>query len=205
MRIPLCIAIFLLIVCCNSKDNPTPAGPVFTGETKLTVQGYTGVMMEPFLCRNDSILFFNNSNDPAVNTDLHWAKKVNDSVFQYQGELQGVNTNSLDAVATMSNAGDFYFVSTRSYNQDLSTIYHGQFSNGSITGISLASGISKNQAGWVNFDVEVNASGDALYFVDGRFDQNGGPYEADLGIAQKSGIGVSAPSKTAPYPLVCKR
>ena len=79
-----------------------------------------------------------------------------------------------------------YFVSTKSYEQTFSTIYKGDFSGGNVTNIALLSGVSKNQAGWVNFDVEVSKDGNSLYFVDGRFDQNGGPYEADLVIAEKS-------------------
>ena len=31
----------------------------------------------------------------------------------------------------------------------------------------------------MNSDVEVSSDGNFLYFVDGRFDQHGGPYEAE--------------------------
>ncbi len=37
----------------------------------------------------------------------------------------------------------------------------------------------------MNFDVEVSKDGNSLYFVDGRFDQIGGPYEADIVLAEK--------------------
>ena len=47
--------------------------------------------------------------------------------------------------------------------------------------------ISLQTVGWVNFDVEVSSDGNTLYFVDGRFDENGGPYEADLVMAKKEG------------------
>ena len=49
-------------------------------------------------------------------------------------------------------------------------------------------GVSKLQADWVNFDVEVSADGQTLYFVDGQFDQTGNPKIADFVIAKKNGL-----------------
>jgi hypothetical protein len=45
------------------------------------------------------------------------------------------------------------------------------------------SGVSRQEAGWINFDVEVSKDGVALYFVDGIIGQNGIPTVADLAIA----------------------
>ncbi len=143
--------------------------------------------MEPFLTRDGSTLFFNNLNSAPENTNLHWAARVNDSTFQYNGELSGINTAALEAVASMDQSGKFYFVSDRIYSSTLSTIYSSGFINGTISNISLVDGVSKNQGGWINFDVEVNADGTTLYLVDGRFDQSGGPYESDFFVATKNG------------------
>ncbi|HEV8083627.1 MAG TPA: hypothetical protein VGP55_10515, partial [Chitinophagaceae bacterium] len=44
-------------------------------------------------------------------------------------------------------------------------------------------------AGWVNFDIEVSADGQSLYFVDAQFDQTGNPHSTDLIIAQKNATG----------------
>lgn len=49
-------------------------------------------------------------------------------------------------------------------------------------------GVSKNQVGWLNFDVEVSSDGNFLFIADGSFDENGGPHEANLVVAQKKGI-----------------
>ncbi len=162
---------------------------VFEGSQRVTVTGYTDHLMEPFLSRDGSVLLFNNSNDPSVNTNLHWAVRVNDSVFQYKGEISGVNTASLEGVPTLDQNGILYFVSTREYDQTLASIYQTIFTEGSATQPSQVGGISKNIAGWLNFDVEVSASGENLYFVDGRFDQNGGPYESDIVVARKESKG----------------
>ncbi|MGE0079561.1 MAG: hypothetical protein AB7S48_17000 [Bacteroidales bacterium] len=181
------IAITLILFAC-SKDDSEPASRLikFGQPQPVTISGYSADIMEPFLSADGETLFFNNSNHPSVNTNLHFAKRINDVTFEYQGELKGVNTESLDGVATMDNSNTFYFVSTRSYNQTLSIIYTGQFENDSVSNISLVLGITKNQVGWVNFDVEVSKDGNFLYFVDGRFDENGGPYEANIAIAEKT-------------------
>lgn len=152
---------------------------------QVTIIGYVSDIMEPFLSRDGQTLFFNNSNEPSVNTNLYYAEKLDDNTFVYRGEVFGVNTESLEGVPTMDSNGNFYFVSTRSYDQSLSTIYCGKFTNGNLSDVNLTSGLSQNQAGWVNFDVEISLDGNTLYAVDGRFDENGGPYESDLFLATK--------------------
>ncbi len=176
-----------MIVLCGCGDSSVPADLVFSKPQKVTILGYSGNSMEPFISRNTGTLFFNNLNSAPENTNLHWATRINDSTFQYKGELAGINTPALEAVASVDIQGTFYFVSDANYSNTLSTIYSSAYANGTISNIALVPGISKNLAGWLNFDVEVNASGSTLYYVDGRFDQAGGPYEADFAIATKSG------------------
>jgi hypothetical protein len=181
----LTFAFFVLILmACENKEATPSSNIVFKGSQQVTITGYTDHVMEPFLSRDGNTLMFNNSNE-AVNTNLHWAARVNDSTFEYKGEINGVNTASLEGVATMDMNGNLYFVSTRDYNLLLATLYQGNFDNGTVTNLTLVENISKYQAGWVNFDVEVDPSGETLYFVDGRFDQFGGPYEADIVLAKK--------------------
>jgi|SRR6185295_16567999 hypothetical protein len=161
----------------------------FANPERVAIRGYSGHAMEPFISRDGRYLFFNNSNDPSVNTNLHYAERINDITFKYQGEIKGVNSSLLDAVPTMDRDGKFYFVSTRSYTQTLSTIYRGRFAGGSVTGIDLVTGISEKILWHVNFDVEISASGDTLYFVDGIFRGKPVPEMADLAIAVRDGSG----------------
>lgn len=183
MKLSLVYIAFLLHSC--EKREATPSSLVsFEGEQKVTVTGYSDHIMEPFISRDGNMLMFNNSNE-APNTNLHWATRVNDSIFAYNGEINGVNTASLEGVPTIDSEGNFYFVSTRNYDQTLATLYQGIFSNGSVTNLKQVANIPRYQGGWVNFDVEVDSAGETLYFVDGRFDQSGGPYEADIDIARK--------------------
>jgi hypothetical protein len=102
----------------------------FTNLQAVTINGNRQDAMEPFLTRDGKVLFFNNSNAPTVDTNLFWATKVDDLTFQLEGEIGGVNGSALDAVASMDLSNNFYFVSTRSYDTTLSTIYSGNYSKG---------------------------------------------------------------------------
>ena len=172
--------IFLLV----ASDDPEFASP-----QSVTITGYSGEAMEPFLTRDGSILIFNNLNDPPSETDLHWAERIDDLTFAYRGKLQGANSPALDAVATVDSAGNIYFVTTRSYDQDFMTIYHGHFERGVVSDVAPVSGISRGVRGQVNFDVEVSADGNTLYFTDGLFTGGSVPAQADLAIAVRGSDG----------------
>ena len=183
---PLLIVFFEFIHCGQGKKLVITAKTYqFTQPVKVQINGYKGNAMEPFLLRDGKTLLFNNLNGSSENTDLHWASKLNDSTFIYKGKLSGVNINYLEAVPTVDNEGNLYFVSTRSYNNTLSTLYQGRYINGTVTNVHLIKGISKFKAGWVNFDVEVSADGEYIYFVDAQLDRSAAPLSADLVIAKK--------------------
>ena len=193
MKFLLCFLLFISVIACNHEDADIP-GPdsrniVFDVPQKVNVQNYDGEIMEPFLSRDGEVLFFNNLNNPSVNTNLHYAHKIDDLNFEYQGELKDVNTESLEGVPTLDASNKFYFVSTRSYDDTYSTIYEGVFENDKILNIHLVDGISKETAGCVNFDVEVSEDGNWLFFVDGEFGMFGGPNEANLVLAEKTTSG----------------
>jgi Tol biopolymer transport system component len=187
------IALSLALTACQSagtvgaqKEREYTA---FGNPARITIRGYSGHAMEPFVTRDGRYLFFNNSNDPSVNTNLHYAERINDLAFEYKGEVAGVNTQALEGVPTMDKNGAFYFVSTRSYRETLSTIYQGRFSNGAVTGVKIVEGISEKAPGRVNFDVEVSADGRTLYFVDGVFSGKPTPDKADIAIAVRGDAG----------------
>jgi hypothetical protein len=117
----------------------------FSDPEPVQIVGYSGDAMEPFISRDGKYLFFNNRNDPGVDTNLHWADNVDGKTFRYRGEIQGVNTRSLEGVPSMDRAGTFYFISPRSYDRTLSTIYHGQFNNGRVENVELLEGLSRQQ------------------------------------------------------------
>jgi hypothetical protein len=174
-----------------SSCDPDPPGRSlnYSDPRRIEILGYTGHSMEPFLSADGDILLFNNLNAAPENTNLHWARRVDEYTFQYEGEISGVNTIHLEGVPSLDGAGRLYFVSLRDYDQTLASVYAGDFAEGVVTNLSQVAGVSKNVPGWLNFDVDVDKSGSYLYLVDGRFDASGGPHEADIFIAQKSTTG----------------
>ena len=180
----------LLIFGCSSSNEEeliVDTTIQFGSPQRVSVQGYDGQIMEPFLSRDGNTLFFNNLNNPSVDTNLHWSTRVSNTEFEYQGELQGVATEDLEGVPTMDQNNTMFYVYTGDYFETLQSIYTGNYNQGNLTDISVVENLSLNVPGWINFDVEVSNDGQSLYFVDGRYDENGGPYEANFSIARKNG------------------
>ena len=108
------------------KPHAQPTFGVFTNPEPVTIEGYSADAMEPFISPDGNYLFFNDSNS-LPQTNLYYATRIDDVTFQFQGEIGGANATGLNAVASMDVNNTFYFVSTRSYSETLSTIYWGSF------------------------------------------------------------------------------
>ena len=179
-----------LVICCVPPPAEAPVqstSDAFQNPQRVIIEGYTDDAMEPFLSRDGKYLFFNNLNEPTVNTNLHWAERIDDLHFKYRGELKGVNTPALEGVPSMDRDGNFYFVSNRSYDQTASTLYRGKFSDGVISGVELVPGVSLAKPGIVNFDAEISADGNTLYFVESEFSMFGQPKSARILYARRNG------------------
>lgn len=182
-------AIFALPICGIFLSATTATSPptAFSNPQLVSIAGYEGDVMEPFLTRDGKFLFFNNRNDPSVNTNLFWAERVDDLHFRFRGEIAGVNTANLEAVASMDQSGNFYFVSNRSYDRTASTLYRARFADGALTNIELVPGVSLGRHGIVNFDAEISADGNTLYFVESEFSWRGQPKSARILLARRHG------------------
>jgi hypothetical protein len=180
--------ISLLMLCLVGIADAKSAPGVFTNPQPVTIEGYTQDAMEPFVSPDGNYLFFNNSNS-APDTNLYYATAADDTglTFQFQGEIGGVNSTALDAVASMDMNNNFYFVSTRSYSGTLSTIYSGTFADGSVSNVAIVPGISKDKAGDVNFDACISPDGNTLYFDDGVYTESGELLHASIAIARRNG------------------
>ncbi|MGI9408225.1 MAG: hypothetical protein ACR2O4_17740, partial [Hyphomicrobiaceae bacterium] len=115
----------------------------------------------------------------------HWATQVSPVRFRYMGKIKGVNTQALEGVPTLDNSGTLYFVSPRHYKKTLSTIYRARFDAGRATNVELAKGLSLNQFGMLNFDIEISPDGKHLYGVDGRFTGGAVPKSANMFVARR--------------------
>jgi hypothetical protein len=186
-RLAIALACSALIACAGRPSSDSNVTRAYDNPERVTIIGYDDDAMEPFITRDGHYLLFNNLNEPTVNTDLHFAERVDDVTFRYRGRLQGANTAALEGVATMDRSGTLYFVSTRSYTESFSTVYRGQFRDGLVTGVELVPGISVRKPGIVNFDVDVSPDGNTMYFVDGEFGGGGPPRSAQIVIAERQG------------------
>ncbi len=185
--------LILTIASCSSNDKDSTKSltyPSYGPEIEVTINNLSFDAMEPFISPNENFLFFNNLND-GINTKLYYATKVNDSTFNYVGELLGTNQTTpphLDAVADLDVNGNFYWTSTRNYPSELNNLFHGTFSSGSVNNIERVQGdFNMNTPGWLVMDHGISLDGQFLYYNNARFDDKNcqGPCETILGIAKK--------------------
>lgn len=159
----------------------------FADPLPVTISGYTGDAMEPFITKDGRYLLFNNRNDPSINTDLYYAARIDDQTFKFLGPLPDVNSPALDAVPSLDNRGHLFFISTRSYGETLSTVYSGRFEGTAVGDVAIVAGISQHRPGRVNFDAEISADGETLWFDDGQFSARGELRMASIAVASRQG------------------
>lgn len=180
-------SIALLIVCRSNAIAQTY--PSYGSEIQVTINGLSFDAMEPFISSDGNYIFFNNLND-GINTKLFYATKVNDSTFNYVGELNGTNQTTpphLDAVPDMDTLNNFYWTSTRAYPTDFDNLFHGKFDGGNVSNTGRVHGdFYIYSPGWLIMDHGISFDGQLLYFNNARFDGIcQGPCETKLGLAQK--------------------
>jgi Tol biopolymer transport system component len=153
-----------------TASSPDPGSGGFGAPEAVTIVGYAGDTMEPFITRDGRYLLFNNRNDPPEKTDLFYAERIDGRTFRFRGPLKGANSPELDAVASVDCSGVLYFFSNRSYDRTFSTVYRARFRAGDVTGVELVPGVSSHRPGAVNFDAEISPDGRTLYVVESQFD-----------------------------------
>jgi hypothetical protein len=147
--------------------------PVYSGREKesdlyvrpqpVSIEGYAGAAMEPFLSPDGRHLFFNNANDAGVNTNIHFAERTG-KLFHYRGELPGVNSEVLDAVPSIDRAGHFYFTTVRDYGRTLNSLFTGEFDGKAVRNVRPVPGdISPKTLGTINMDACISPDGQTLY------------------------------------------
>ncbi len=186
------LALTVLLLAKISTLAANPRHREFENPTRVRIEGYQGDAMDPFISRDERFLFFNDSNDPGVNTNLHYAKKIDHVTFKFMGEVGGANSEKLDAVASLDENDRFYFTTLRSYNpigKTYETIYAGEFDNGEVKNASPVRGdFYVRKWGKVTMDVEVDPAGQTLYLSSAAFPlYKGPPRESDLRVAVREG------------------
>jgi WD40-like Beta Propeller Repeat len=197
----------LLFISCSAKNPPVNMMNDFGNPRKVTILGYSGDAMEPFISRDDNILFFNNLNSETLpggvknDTNLHYAIRKDDITFEYKGEVSGADTdaisnnNELEGVASLDKNNKFYFIRTIDYLDKSSpdyllSIFQADYMDGTLSNIQGVPNLKNDRPagqppvlGELNFDGEIHCDGDVLYFVEGLFSGKPFPDSADIGVA----------------------
>jgi hypothetical protein len=173
----------------TQPDNPQ----VFINPKKVNIIGYNDNAMEAFISRDGRFLFFNNdkTDTPKTDKNIYYARRIDDTSFEFMGEVKGVNSAKVDGVPTMDNNGNFYFVSAVHYSKKngYAIVYSGKFNDGRVTDITPHPELSLNKYGWLNMDIEISADGSTLYATHTYFDfhSNSPPKESYFFVAYLKG------------------
>lgn len=191
-RLAVGFALSVEVGACSShapgpRATDGPDDHAFVEPRCLTIAGYAGDAMEPFVTRDGRYLLFNSSNAPDAQTDVFVARLSEDGASaELIGPLVGINSAALDGVPTVTAAGTLYFVSLRSYESTAASIYQAQFAAGESRDPVLVEGLPAEH-GTVHFDVEASADGLMLLYSRGEFRGGTVPERADLEVAIGSG------------------
>lgn len=158
------------------------------GDRAVTIRGYEGDAMEPFISRDGQYLFFNDDKTDAKDKDMFWAKRIDDTTFDFQGEIGGVNSKAVDGVPSMDDAGRFYFMSAKDYGLfHKNTVFSGRFADGAVTDITPLPQLALGKLGWLNMDMEISADSQTLYSTQTHFGREGIPLESYFFYARREG------------------
>jgi hypothetical protein len=172
-------------------DGREPTSDLFGNPQAVTIEGYRGDAMEPFISSDTQWLFFNSSNDPKVDTDLHFAIRVGPIAFRYVGELANANSRALDAAPSMDTSRRVYFTSVREYDRTLRSIFTGVFDGRhGLRDVHVIEGtLTPVLPGAINMDVSISPDGQTLYMSRAKFTGDGLalPLKSDIVMARRDG------------------
>ena len=142
-------------------------GNLFVNPRRVNIVGNPYNAMEPFISRDGDYLFFNsNKTDiPKTEKNIYYSVRIDDTNFQFMGEVKGINSDSVDGVPTMDIHGNFYYVSAVHYSKKngFTTVYKGKFLNGEVVNITPIEELSLRKPYWLNMDIEISADGNTIY------------------------------------------
>jgi Tol biopolymer transport system component len=179
-----------ILIACGAASATTYDG--FGDAQPVVINGYTASAMEPFISPDGQQLLFNTSNVPPGVPTLQLATRGAGQAFEYQGALPGEAVNEpgyLSGTPSLDDAGELFFISTRSYDQTLSTVYSGALSAGVVTGVHLVEGLAAARRGLVDFDASISPDGQSLYVSVGDFSSGNGPSSASIALFDRSASG----------------
>jgi len=155
----------------------------------VTIDGYTGDAMEPFVTRDGRWLIFNTRNGPKDQTDLMLARRIDDRHYTFVGPLAGANSASLDGVASVDRDGRFFFVSNRDYDRTGNTLWTARFADGRVDNVRpLETDFTPKKLLRLNIDLEISADGSELIVAENRWNLfKARPARSHLAVSRRVG------------------
>jgi hypothetical protein len=185
--------LLLCIASCGGSDSPGYYTE-FANPERITILGYGSDAMEPFISRDGRFLFFNDNAAASPKKDILYASRITDTIFQFKGAIPAVNSVEVDGAPAMDGGGRIYYVSIVNYTGAGGvTLYRGNWTGSTVTGIAPLSGLTIPSNLIIYFDIDVSPDGTTAYLSRGDFSGGGGvPSDADIIIATDPGSGFAA-------------
>lgn len=159
-------------------------------EEQVEVLNYSGHIMELGISPDGEYLLFNDKNEP--NKDIHWSKRINDRIYEYQGKVQNTVSKKVDAAPSFDGLGNIYFTSLKAYSGNSQSIFVSKFQDGIAVDPVLVDGniyVKKQNKPfmvWISLDPDVTDDGKLMFYSEGRFDPRAGfPYPFNVRGAER--------------------
>jgi hypothetical protein len=167
------VAVFVVLLLWSADKHsaaaPAPAASntAFPDAEPVTILGYAGSAEVPYLTPDGNYLVFDDRTDaghPPVK--IRYAKRINDTTFQYVGEVGNVNLpGTINFEMTLDDRNNFYFtrvdVPPNPHGQP--SLYRGVWRDGTVTGITPVPGVTQ-VPGVINQDATLSHDGRQLIF-----------------------------------------
>src|SRR5437867_11365694 len=112
-------------------------------------------------------MVFDNRTDPGTpNVKIFYAKRINDTTFQYMGEVGNVNVpGHINFEMTLDNDNNFYFtrIEVPPQPRGQPTLFRGKWRDGTVTDIAPVPGLTQ-ATGVINQDSTPSHDGQLLIF-----------------------------------------
>jgi hypothetical protein len=161
----------------------------FAAPQPVRIDGWSEDAMEPFISRDGRFLFFNSSNAPGRQTDIYWARRIDDLDFAFQGPVPGANSPALDGVPSVARDGTMSLISPRDYDRLHATVWIGRWTGRSVQALSPQPALAPARAGGFNMDAEISADGRRLYFTANDWAPDGPPRTSVFRLARRTTAG----------------
>ena len=174
------------------STNPIIENHEWANEELITIQGYEHDAMEIGISPGGEYLLFNDRHKKP-DKDIHWASRVNDTTYRYEGTVENTVTPTVDATPEFDGLGNLFYTTLKSRPQDGQTMYRASWQPGvavdpqPVEGDIYVQPRQENGKNWISLDPDVSADGRFLFYSEGLFGSAVFPYPFNVRGAELVG------------------